>query len=48
MTARRTFLQQSAALSTLAMPLIGGAQPKAIKVGILHPVTGALAFSGQR
>jgi hypothetical protein len=25
-----------------------GAQPKGVKVGILHPVTGALAFSGQQ
>jgi branched-chain amino acid transport system substrate-binding protein len=30
------------------MPLVGGAQPKAIKIGILHPVTGALAYSGQQ
>ncbi len=44
---RRRFIQQSAAAaSALAFPLVGGAQPKAIKVGILHPVTGALAFSG--
>jgi branched-chain amino acid transport system substrate-binding protein len=28
------------------VPLAGGAQPKAVKVGILHPVTGALAYSG--
>ena len=49
MTTRRHFIaQQSAAASALAFPLIGGAQPKAIKVGILHPVTGALAFSGQQ
>jgi branched-chain amino acid transport system substrate-binding protein len=46
---RRTFLHQSAAAaSTLAFPLVAGAQPRAIKVGILHPVTGALAFSGQQ
>ena len=46
---RRQFIQQSAAAaSALAFPLVGGAQPKAIKVGILHPVTGALAFSGQQ
>lgn len=49
MSQRRTFLQQSAAASAaLAFPLVGGAQPKAVKVGILHPVTGALAFSGQQ
>ena len=49
MSNRRTFLTHSAAAaSALAFPLIGGAQPKAVKVGILHPVTGALAFSGQQ
>jgi branched-chain amino acid transport system substrate-binding protein len=49
MSQRRTFIQQSAAAaSMLAFPLVGGAQPKAVKVGILHPVTGALAYSGQQ
>jgi branched-chain amino acid transport system substrate-binding protein len=49
MSNRRTFIQRSAAAaSALALPLVGGAQPKAIKVGILHPVTGALAYSGQQ
>jgi branched-chain amino acid transport system substrate-binding protein len=49
MSQRRDFLKQSAAAaSTLAFPLVGGAQPKAIKVGILHPVTGALAYSGSQ
>lgn len=48
-SSRRRFIQQStAAASALAFPLIGGAQPKAVKVGILHPVTGAIAFSGQQ
>lgn len=46
---RRTFIQQSAAAaSALAFPLVASAQPKAVKVGILHPVTGALAYSGQQ
>ncbi len=48
---RRTFIQQSAALvgtSALAFPMIARAQPKTVKVGILHPVTGALAYSGQQ
>ncbi len=46
---RRSFLSQStAAASALAFPLVGGAQPRPVKVGILHPVTGALAFSGQQ
>ena len=49
MIKRRRFIGQSAAAaSALAFPLIGGTQPKAVKVGILHPVTGALAFSGQQ
>ena len=49
MNNRRTFIQQSAAAaSALSFPLIAGAQPKAVKVGILHPVTGALAYSGQQ
>jgi branched-chain amino acid transport system substrate-binding protein len=49
MSNRRTFIQRSAAAaSALAFPLVGGAQPKAVKVGILHPVTGALAYSGQQ
>lgn len=46
---RRRFIGQSAAAATaLAFPLVGGAQPKSVKVGILHPVTGALAYSGQQ
>ena len=49
MTTRRHFMTQSAAAaSTLAFPLVGGAQPKSIKVGVLHPVTGALAYSGSQ
>ena len=49
MSNRRQFIQQSAAGSaTLAFPLIGGAQPQPVKVGILHPVTGALAYSGSQ
>ena len=49
MTTRRHFMGQSAvAASALAFPLVGGAQPKPIKVGVLHPVTGALAYSGQQ
>jgi branched-chain amino acid transport system substrate-binding protein len=52
-TSRRRFIRQAirqsaAAASALALPLVGGAQPKPVKVGILHPVTGALAFSGQQ
>ena len=47
MSTRRHFMSQSAAAaSTLAFPLVAGAQPKAVKIGVLHPVTGALAYSG--
>lgn len=47
MSTRRIFLHQStAAASALAFPLVAGAQPKPVKVGVLHPVTGALAYSG--
>jgi branched-chain amino acid transport system substrate-binding protein len=46
---RRKFLQQSAtAAAALAAPLLAGAQAKPVKIGVLHPVTGALAFSGQQ
>ena len=49
MTTRRVFVSQTAAAaSALAFPIIAGAQPKTVKVGVLHPVTGALAYSGQQ
>ncbi|RPH43533.1 MAG: twin-arginine translocation signal domain-containing protein [Burkholderiales bacterium] len=49
MSTRRTFLKQSAvAGSATAFPLVGGAQPRPVKIGVLHPVTGALAYSGQQ
>lgn len=49
MSTRRSFLKQSAAAgSTMAFPLVGGAQPRPVRVGVLHPVTGALAYSGQQ
>ncbi len=45
---RRRFLSQTAAIGTsLAFPLVGGAQPKPVRVGVLDPVTGALAYAGQ-
>jgi branched-chain amino acid transport system substrate-binding protein len=47
--ARRRFVMQTGAAATaLAFPLVGGAQPKSVRVGVLHPVTGALAYSGQQ
>jgi len=46
---RRRFVAQTGAAATaLAFPLVGGAQPKPVRVGVLHPVTGALAYSGQQ
>ncbi len=43
---RRTVLAGAAAVGALAAPGVGRAQAPTIKVGVLHPVTGALAFSG--
>ena len=49
MSTRRRFISKSAAMaSAVALPLVAGAQPKTVKVGVLHPVTGALAYSGQQ
>ena len=49
MSTRRHFMSQSAAAaSALAFPLVAGAQARSVKIGVLHPVTGALAFSGQQ
>lgn len=45
--ARRRFLGQAALLGAGALaPQIGRAQPRLVRIGVLHPVTGALAFSG--
>jgi branched-chain amino acid transport system substrate-binding protein len=46
---RRQFLRQSAALSAgaaLGFPAIARAQSGPVKIGVLHPVTGFLAYSG--
>lgn len=50
MSSRRTFLRQSTAAAALvAAPWVArAASGKSIKVGVLHPVTGALAYSGQQ
>jgi branched-chain amino acid transport system substrate-binding protein len=49
MTSRRQFVSRAAAGgSVLVVPIIGRAQPKTIKIGVLHPVTGALAYSGSQ
>ena len=49
-TPRRTFLHQAgviAATAALGAPLVARAQPAPIKLGVLHPVTGPLSYSGQ-
>lgn len=33
---------------TLGFPAIGGAQPASVKVGLIHPVTGFVAYNGQQ
>ncbi|MGE8635290.1 MAG: ABC transporter substrate-binding protein, partial [Achromobacter piechaudii] len=50
MNSRRTFLNQSAAVAALACaPWVARAQGATpVKIGVLHPVTGALAYSGQQ
>ena len=45
---RRFIVQGVSAASALGFPLVGGAQPRSVKIGVLHPVTGALAYSGQQ
>lgn len=47
---RRKLIAGSGVLAagTLGFPLIGGAQPAAVKVGIIHPVTGFVAFAGSQ
>ena len=45
--ARRRFLGQAALLGAGALaPQMGRAQPGPVRIGVLHPVTGALAYSG--
>jgi branched-chain amino acid transport system substrate-binding protein len=45
---RRTFLRSTAAGFALAgVPLRSGAQPKTVKIGVIHTVTGPLAEPGQ-
>jgi len=47
---RRTFLAGGTALATGAIgaPSLVGAQPAAVKVGLIHPVTGFVAYNGQQ
>ncbi len=47
---RRGFIAGSTALAagTLGFPGIGGAQAASVKVGLIHPVTGFVAYNGQQ
>ena len=43
---RRLILQAGAASTVLGAPGVLFAQPKPIKIGLVHPVSGGLAYSG--
>src|SRR4051812_2276547 len=47
---RRGFVVGTGTLAAgaLGFPLIGGAQPAGVKVGIIHPVTGFVAYAGSQ
>src|SRR5690348_12094389 len=47
---RRGFIAGAGTLAagTMGFPLIGGAQPASVKVGIIHPVTGFVAYAGSQ
>src|SRR5262245_8888438 len=45
---RRSVIAGSLALGTLGFPGVLRAQAKAVKVGLIHPVTGFVAYSGQQ
>jgi branched-chain amino acid transport system substrate-binding protein len=47
---RRGFIAGAGTLAagTMGFPLIGGAQPAAVKVGLIHPVTGFVAYAGSQ
>ena len=45
---RRGFVAGTTALASLGFPAIVGAQPAAVKVGLIHPVTGFVAYNGQQ
>src|SRR4249920_3813095 len=46
---RRKFLQSTAiGAATLAAPSVLRAQGSGVKIGVLHPVSGALSYSGQQ
>ncbi|MGE0716766.1 MAG: ABC transporter substrate-binding protein [Alphaproteobacteria bacterium] len=46
---RRSLLAGTAATAAaLAMPRIGGAQAAAVRIGLIHPVSGFVAYNGQQ
>ena len=47
---RRGFVAGTTALATgaLGFPSIGSAQAASVKVGMIHPVTGFVAYNGQQ
>ena len=45
---RRRFIAGTAAAGTLGFPSILRAQAKPVKVGLIHPVTGFVAYNGQQ
>ena len=45
---RRRFIAGTAAVGTLGFPSILRAQAKPVKVGLIHPVTGFVAYNGQQ
>ena len=46
---RRRFLAGTTALAgAIGLPRIGGAQAPAIKIGLIHPVSGFVAYNGQQ
>jgi branched-chain amino acid transport system substrate-binding protein len=47
-TRRHAIAGAAVGSATLAFPGLLSAQPAPVKIGVLHPVTGALAYSGQQ
>src|SRR5262245_64158161 len=45
---RRHFIAGSVAVGALGFPTVLRAQAKTVKVGLIHPVTGFVAYSGQQ
>ena len=45
---RRDFIAAGTAVTVLGIPRVLRAQPKPVKVGLIHPVTGFVAYSGQQ